>query len=185
MLSVTMRWILVALSACVICGCESVSASQSARLNLRLPPAALGTSISLQQHLVVERGEHTDVLDAALEIDAEHISLVGLAMGQRVLSFNYDGIAFQSWRHPLLPAQVRNEDVLEDIQLTYWPADAIREALPEGWRIEEGGLTRTLFEGDAPVEIITYSATPPWKGKVVLSNLKYRYRLTIESVVVE
>ncbi|RJF97215.1 DUF3261 domain-containing protein [Noviherbaspirillum saxi] len=169
-------------TAMLLAACTAPTQQQAARLGLRLPPAALGASISLQQHLSVEREGRTDHLDAALEIDEDHVGLIGLAMGQRVMSLNYDGKVLKTWRHALLPAPVRGEDVLEDIQLTYWPADSIRAALPPGWRIEDHGRRRTLWSGDTPVAIIEYSAEPRWSGKVLLSNLRYHYRLTIQSV---
>jgi hypothetical protein len=162
-------------------GCAT-SGSRPARLGLKLPPAALGSSITLQQHLTVERGAHIDELDAALEIDPQRLDLVGLALGQRVLTLHYDGEKLQSWRHSMLPAQLRDEDVLEDLQLTIWPVDAIRPALPAGWRIEESGLRRTLLRDDMPVIVIDYSGQPRWIGKIELSNLQYHYRLTIRSV---
>jgi hypothetical protein len=152
-----------------------------ARLGLRLAPAALGESISVQQHLKVERGGRTDELDAALEADASQLDLVGLAFGQRVLSLRYDGRDIVAWRHPMLPAQVRAEDVLEDLQLTLWPVAALAGALPPGWRVEEDGLRRTVYLNDAVVATVTYSGMPRWSGTVVLDNLRYKYRLTIES----
>jgi hypothetical protein len=98
------------------------------------------------------------------------------------MTLHYDGRTLQSWRHPLLPEQVRAEDVLQDIQLTLWPADAIQRALPSGWRIEETGLRRTLLLNDEPVMLIDYSSALRWSGKVILSNLRYHYRITIQSV---
>jgi len=130
----------------------------------------------------VEREGRIDELDAALEVDPQRLELVGLALGQRVLTLHYDSERLKSWRHSMLPAQLRDEDVLEDLQLTLWPVDAIRPALPAGWRIEENGLHRTLLLGDVPVVLINYSGQPRWIGKIELSNLRYRYRLTIQSV---
>jgi hypothetical protein len=164
-----------------LAGCASTPPAGPARLGLKLPPAALGESISLQQHLKVERNGRTDELDAALEVDPFHVELVGLAFGQRVLSLGYDGKELKSWRHPMLPAQVRPEDVLEDVQLTLWPADAIARALPAGWRVEDNGLRRTLYLDGDVVTTMTYSAMPRWTGTVVLENLRYKYRLTIQS----
>ena len=112
-------------------GCASTP-SPSARLGLKLAPATLGRSLSLQQHLVVERRGRIDELDAALEVDAERLDLVGLALGQRILALHYDGRSLQSWRHPLVPEQLRGEDVLEDLQLTLWPIEVIKNALPAG-----------------------------------------------------
>ena len=59
-------------------GCAT-PAFQPTRLGLKLPPAALGSSISLQQHLIVERGGRIDELDTALEVDSQSLDLVGLA----------------------------------------------------------------------------------------------------------
>jgi hypothetical protein len=164
-----------------LAGCAAPTAPPPARLGLKLAPAALGESISLQQHLKVERAGRVDELDAALEVDAKQLQLVGLAFGQRVLSLRYDGKELTSWRHVMLPSQVRPEDVLEDIQLALWPAAAIAQALPSGWRIEDTGLHRSLSLGDAVIATIDYSGLPHWSGTVVLQNLRYKYRLTIQS----
>jgi hypothetical protein len=164
-----------------LAGCATDS--QPARLRLKLAPATLGASISLQQHLMVERDGRIHELDAALEIDPERIDLVALALNQRVLSLHYDGRSLESWRHPALPAELRAEDVLEDLQLTLWPLEALRQALPLGWRIEENGARRILLAGELPMIEIQYSGEPRWNGKIVVNNLRYRYRLTIQSVL--
>lgn len=172
---------LAALAASLLlAGCAGVPQAP-ARLGLRLPPAALGAAISVQQHLTVERPGGTNDLDVALEVDATHVGLVGLAFGQRVLSLDYDGQALHEWRHPMLPAEVRAADVLEDLQLTLWPADAIAKALPAGWRIDDQGLTRVLRRDGQVIETITYGGMPRWQGRAVLDNVRYHYRLTIES----
>ncbi len=170
-----------ALFTIIVVGC-AVSTQQRGRLGLKLPPATLGASISLRQHLSVEREGQIDELEAALEVDPQRLDLVGLALGQRVLTLHYDGETLQSWRHSRLPAQLRDEDVLEDLQLTIWPVDAIRAALPAGWRIEESDLRRTLLMHDVPVMVIDYSGQPRWIGKIELSNLRHHYRLMIQSV---
>lgn len=166
-----------------IAGCVTPAPQPTTNnLGLKLAPADLGATISLQQHLAVERDDKVDEIDTALEVDPQQLELVGLALGKRVLSLHYDGKTLQSWRHAMLPEQVRAEDVLQDIQLTLWPADAIQKALPAGWRIEENGLRRTLLSDDVPVMVIDYSNPVRWSGKVVLSNLRYHYRITIQSV---
>jgi Protein of unknown function (DUF3261) len=172
---------LFALNALISGGCIQ-PVSQRARLELKLAPAALGESVSLQQHLIVEWNGRIDELDAVLEIDAQRLDLIALTLGQRVLALHYDGEILESWRHPMLPLQLRDEDILEDVQLTFWPMAAIQRALPVGWHIEENGLRRTLSLDDKPVMIIVYSGEPHWGGKIELSNLRYHYRLTIESV---
>ncbi len=168
-------------TAVYLFGCAAAPA-QPARLGLKLAPATLGVTLSLQQHLSIERQGRVDELDAALEIDPERLDMVGLALGQRILALHYDGRSLQSWRHPLVPEQLRGEDVLEDLQLTLWPIEVIEQALPAGWSIAEDGRRRTLRLLDQPVLVIDYSGEPRWSGKIELTNLRYRYRLTIQSV---
>lgn len=85
----------------------------------------------------------------------------------------------------MLPPQVRAEDVLEDLQLAFWPAEVLRGALPFGWRLEEDGLRRTLFSGGEKVTEIVYSGQPRWIGTIKLMNMRYNYHLTIQSVSTE
>src|ERR1041385_9081879 len=108
----------LAAAACALLLAACATAPPQGRLGLKLAPAALGTSLSVQQHLKVERNGRTDDLDVALQVEPEAVDVVGLAFGQRVLSLHYDGKELSSWRHVMLPSQVRAEDVLEDIQLT-------------------------------------------------------------------
>jgi hypothetical protein len=173
------------MAALVLAGCVSAPRQPEARLGLKLAPAALGTSISVQQHLKVERDGRTDDLDVALQVEPDAVDVVGLAFGQRVLTLHYDGKELSSWRHLMLPSQVRAEDVLEDIQLTLWPADAVAAALPPGWRVSEQDKVRTLTLGGEPIMRIVYSGTPRWSGTVVLDNLRYHYKLTIQFAATE
>jgi hypothetical protein len=154
-------------------------AGPPARLGLNLPPDALGAAIAVQQHLTVEREGRIVTLDVALEVDEQRIDLVGLALGRRILSLSYDGRTLTTWRDPVVPSQLRGEDVLEDLQLTLWPAARISEVLPKGWRIEENGRRRILLLDDSPVMVIDYSGEPRWSGEVVLRNMRYQYKLTI------
>ncbi len=158
----------------------------SARLQLQLSPVSLGASISLQQHLKVERYGRSDELDTVLEIDPQQLNLVGLAFGQRVMTLQYDGKELKTWRHLMLPKQVQGDDVLRDIQLTLWPVAAIRAGLPPGWELQEsddGSLRRTLLQDHEVVTQIDYPDRKAWSGTVILTNLRYHYKLTIQSVV--
>ena len=156
---------------------------QSARLGLRLPPDELGTSINVQQHLIIEREGRVVDLDVALEVDEHEVNLVGLLLGRRVLTLHFDGKTLDMWRDPMVPPQLRGEDVLEDLQLTLWPVESIREALPNGWRIEENGRRRILLWDDNLVTLIYYSDESRWSGEVVLRNVRYQYKLTITTAV--
>ncbi|MCW5299973.1 DUF3261 domain-containing protein [Herbaspirillum lusitanum] len=175
--------------AMLLSGCSTTPATPasapapSTRLHLQLSPASLGASLSLQQHLTVERAGRTDEIDTVLEIEPDHLDLVGLAFGQRVMSLHYDGKELKTWRHFMLPKEVQGEDVLQDVQLTLWPAAALRAALPPGWELEENDMQRTLLLHREVIAQIDYPDRKAWGGKVILTNFRYLYKLTIQSVV--
>jgi len=174
--------LMLALAPLLVLTSCATNPAAPARLGLQLAPSALGATIALQQHLTIERNGKTDELDAALEVDADQLQLVGLAFGQRVLSLHYDGSHMTEWRHFMLPAQVRSEDILEDMQLTLWPLESIRQALPAGWSIQDQGMQRNLYRDDVLICTIHYSSMPRWSGTVQLENIRYHYRITIVSL---
>lgn len=181
-----MRAIVVALYALSLSACAAPRVPP--RLGLKLAPSSLVNDeqppISLQQHIRVERQNSDDELDVALEIDAAHLEMVALALGHRVMSLSFDGLTTKAWRHPMVPAMLRAEDVLDDLQLALWPHDAIEQALPPGWSLDDNDkeLQRTLLYENTPMVEISYSQLPRWSGTLVLMNLRYHYQLTIESV---
>ena len=43
-------------------------------------------------------------------------------------------------------------------------------------------LRRSLYLDDTLICVIAYSAMPRWSGTVQLDNLRYHYRITIQSL---
>lgn len=145
---------------------------------LRLAPAALGHELSLQQKLHFRFGAQQRELDALLEVDASEVRLAVQALGQTGVSLRWDGKELIQQRASWLPAAVRSERVLDDLQFVLWPADAIRAALPPGWRLEvEQTGVRQLLHGDK----VWLSATPLDAQRVRLENFAEGYSLEIES----
>jgi hypothetical protein len=164
-----------------LAGCASAPSGVPARLGLKLAPAALGESISVQQHLKVERNGRIDELDAALEIDPARMwnGRPGVRPARADSQLRRQGPQVLAPRDAA--PQVRPDDVLEDVQLTLWPIDAIARALPPGWRIEDQGLPAPCTLDGAVVALVTYSAMPRWSGTITVDNQRYKYRLTIQS----
>lgn len=178
-------WLAAALL--LLSACTTPQAPPAAQLpQLALAPAALGTELALAQRLTVthEHGARTAPapLEALLEVDAQSVRLVALALAQRVLTLEWDGQHLVSSRHALLPPQIQAAHVLRDVQLAYWPAAAVRAALPPGWTLEEGNRRRVLLAAGLPRVTIHYSNDPRWQGRVDIINLTESYRLTIESL---
>jgi hypothetical protein len=176
-----MRYFFLIIFYLLLAGCATLHIPQKpttpGRIGLQLAPATLGKSISLQQHLIAHYADHKGELDTVLEIDPKHLSLVGLMFGQRILTLYYDGKTLKVWKNPRVPSQISGENILEDIELTLWPADVIQKALPIEWTIEEKNKQRIILLNNNPIIIINYLN----KNTVILNNLRYHYQLTIQS----
>jgi hypothetical protein len=146
------------------------------RIGLQLPPASLGKTIALQQHLTVVRAGQVHELDTVLEINPKQLNLVGMMLGRRVMTLTYDGKTLSTWRDPHMPSQITGEEILEDIELSVWPENVLRASLPKPWKIKQKHNTRIIYLNRQPITIIKY-----YPNKIILKNTRYQYTLTIQS----
>ena len=145
---------------------------------LRLSPASLQGTLSLQQRLQFRFGRAERDLDALLEADAEQVQLLVQAMGQTGFRVQWDGQQLQEQRAAWLPKQVRAERVLDDLQFALWPTASIAAVLTDGWQVVDDGRVRRLQRGD--VEALRLQRNDD--GSLQLDNRIDGYSLTIRSV---
>lgn len=144
---------------------------------LQLAPATLGQTLALQQRLQFHFGNQARTLDALLEVDPQEVRLVVQALGQAGVRLRWDGKTLQQQRAAWLPAAVRGERVLDDLQFALWPATAIRAVLPTHWSLQEEGNTRALLhDGQAWLLLTRVDAS-----HLQLDNRAEGYRLEIAS----
>ena len=148
---------------------------------LQLPPAALGQTLALQQRLQFHFGNQARSMDALLEVDPDEVRLVVQALGQVGVRLQWDGKTLQQQRAPWLPPTVRAERVLDDLQFTLWPVDAIRTALPAGWSVRDNGKTRELLHGEQVWLSLTRVDAAHWR----LDNRAEGYQLDIASTAAD
>lgn len=146
---------------------------------LRLAPAALGESLSMQQRLHFGFGRQQRDLDALLEVDQDEVRLAVQAMGQSGVRLQWDGKQLHEQRAAWLPPAVRSERVLDDLQFALWPAESIRAALPEGWQLEDDGHVRRLMQAGEAWLVLTRESAQSLR----LENRAEGYRLHIETFV--
>jgi hypothetical protein len=149
---------------------------------LQLPPAALGREISLQQRLTVTHAGRQQQADALLEVDASSLRLVMLVGPRRLLTLSWDGSQLQQQRDPALPEALEGEHFVNDIQLAYWPAAAIRQRLTAPWTLQEQTGSRALLHNGSVIVSIRYSSAIPWLGHIEIDRPAQDYRLSIDSV---
>ncbi|NCT82757.1 MAG: DUF3261 domain-containing protein [Comamonadaceae bacterium] len=170
------------LIATLLGGCATAPPPRSTLPMLRLPPAALGEArYALSQRLSVTRLDRPDAppqrVEVQLQLDASALLLAGFAFGQRVLLMQWDGKELTVQRHPMLPAEVDTDRMLRDLCLSFWPAEAVRAALPAGWSWEATAAGRELRQ-DGQARLVV---ARPGANIVEIVNPAEGYRLLIES----
>lgn len=149
---------LLAASLLIACAGHPPRATFGDLPTLRLSPASLGRELALQQRLEVTAHGKSQTLDALLEVDRQELRLGVQALGQSALTLRWDGKSLQQQRADWLPPALSGDRVLFDLQLVYWPADAIRAALPNGWSLQESAGQRHLLQSGAEVLSVSYPA---------------------------
>lgn len=150
---------MTACAALLVLGCSALPASQQEGADARggapwlaLSPAALGCAAAVQQRLsVTPPGESPRELDALLEVDTTALRLALLNMGQMVGTLSWDGAHLEPQLSRWWPAQLKPEQVLSDLQLAFWPEDAIAKALPAPW---------TLMAAASGERVLLHNGTP-------------------------
>lgn len=166
----------------LLTGCASKPPASSVLPLLRLPPAALGSArYALNQRLSVTRLDQPDAppqrVEVQLQLDASGLLLAGFAFGQRVLLMQWDGTDLNVQRHVALPAEVDTDRMLRDLCLTFWPAAAVRAALPEGWAWVDTAAGQALQQAGQARLVMQR----PGANIVEIVNWAEGYRLLIES----
>lgn len=153
-----------------------------AEFGLRLSPASLGRELQLSQRVTVVRGDERRSFDAQLEVDGSAVRIAAVAMGQRVATLVWDGTTLVHEVSVHVPPSVTASRILSDVQLAWWPAEAIRAGLPAGYALEEVKGTRVVTQAGRAFASVSYEgAAPAWK-LVRLTQPRFGYVLEIESV---
>jgi hypothetical protein len=150
------------------------------------PDAAIPQSA--RQRLRAMVGDREIVLDCVVEVTPDRVTVVGLLpAGNRVFSVRYDGRKVEQERTPQVPAQLQPEQLLADLQLAFWPLEALRGAFDgSSWKVSQAdSRTRRLLRDGRLVAEVHYGDSDPWRGRVWLVNLERGYALIVDSVPLE
>ena len=106
--------------------------------------------------------------------------------GLSLFNLSYDGENLVLDKNPLLPDTVEPGAIVADMQLIYWPAAALQDRLPPGWHLQTGANRRELFQDSEKIAEIRYlSDEADWPRHAELENLRYGYRLSIDTLSYE
>lgn len=144
---------------------------------LHLSPASLGRELAVVQRLEIHVGENSRTFEVALEIDAAVLRVVMMQFGQTVMRLQWDGHQLQQQLAPGWPKVVSAEQVMNDVQLLWWPTQQIRAVLPKGWTLVESATGRELRDGATLVTSLV--AVAP--GHVEIRQFLAGYLLQVHS----
>lgn len=144
-------------------------------------PAALGHAWHASQLLNADYGGQKGQIPVELEVQGGWLTLVGLAaVGPPLFTIRFDGREILTEHKTLGVRLLPPEQILADVMLVYWPRSAWLPHLPPGWRLEDEGDYRRLFDatGTLVVEIHTVGNVDQ-PHTVDLDNVTFNYRLKI------
>jgi len=179
---VLVRWrdarsVFVLLVALGLTACASFWLSGGLPL-LKISPATLGVRTVEQRSVITWPGEQR-TLETVLDIHDDTMTVIGLAFGARLFSFDYDGKKIVETQS--LPGGLYATRMMNDLLLTYTPFDALRAALPANWTVhEEEGVRQVFLDGALNISI-HYAEGSKWQGRAVFDNHALHYQLTLDS----
>ncbi len=174
----------------MIAGCVKDPPLPSARIapgvSFSLPPLTGDmASIEAAQAVLGEAGGSPVQFQSQIKAaDGKVVVVMVDPLGRRALEIEWsaDGIAIDA--APWLPEQVRPLNVLADIVIAHWPAEAVRAGLAEtGARLRVAGNAREIAMADDLLMQVEYGEDfqPPWHGSLVVRNFALDYSLKIIS----
>lgn len=124
-------------------------------------------------------------MNAVVSVQGNEMTVIGLnATGVRLFTVTYDGTTVKTQQHASgIPAQIRPEWLLADLQFVFWPLASLEPPLRgAGFEITEpSSATRRLRHGGRLVSEAHYAGTDAWTGRSWLVNLQHGYSLQIDS----
>ncbi|WP_168163839.1 DUF3261 domain-containing protein [Jeongeupia sp. USM3] len=146
---------------------------------LQIAPGAFGGERVLEQRLTMRWPGETRTLDVVASIDDSTVSLVGLALGVRLFSIDYDGKAVQSTEN--VPMALPAERMLNDFLIVHAPLPALQAALPAGWQVNDTARQRVVRHDGQNAIVVDYSNDDRLAGRAQLTNRPLHYQLTIDT----
>jgi hypothetical protein len=188
----TRRGLLLALllSGCASAEPHRTSALLAPRLRYQPPlPRELGRTVQARQLITARYREQIVAFEGYLGVTPTGLTLVATdGFGRRAMTLNWSDSGLRAEAAPFVPEFIRAENILADITVAYWPADAVRGGLAGTWAtLTDAAWRRVIaFEGQDIIAIDYERADgtglPPFAR---YRNLAFGYELELRSAASE
>lgn len=147
----------------------------------------LGYSVEATQLITAHFRDQVQVFQAYVSVSPEKITLIALdPFGGRAMTLTATDGAIHAEVAPNVPASLRPGNILADLAIVYWPAQAVRRGL-EGTSamLYEDQSERTITESGREVIHVSYESPHEnsWTKVAHLRNIAYGYELDLRSTV--
>lgn len=169
------------------CSCAHQPRAQPSPIWPAVSLERLGFPARATQAITLTRESKTSDFTALIEADAKHVVIAGFASpGPRLFKVTKTSAGVEGEASPLLPSTFRAEHLLADLEGAFASTAALTVAFAHTpWRLVEQGLMRSIWHDETQIVTITRSTENPWSGPVDVHNLRYDYRLHVETLEVE
>ncbi len=177
-------WLLLLAMLLTACagGHKTPSAWLKPGVSVRLPAPGINPAISEQQLLTATVQGRRQSLLVLLNADGQRLTLVGLSsLGIRLFTVTYDRQGIHTEQAMALPQLPPAGQVLADIMLSYWPVEAWRAVLPQGWSLVDHNDRRRLSDPDGNIVTeIAYGNVAGRRQPIGLDNQVFHYQIVIQ-----
>lgn len=132
-------------------------------------------------------GSQTEIaiFEGRLNIQQDQAKIVLIdKLGRRAIAIDWNGQKISIQKANWLPEEFDPRRLLADIVMTYWPIDVVADALPDNMSIHDSFGERVIRLNDSGRQYATIERPIKdiWQGQATLENLKYNYRIQINSI---
>ncbi len=150
-------------------------------------PRELGQSVDATQLVTAHFRGQTQVFEAHLSVSPERITFIGLdPLGRRALTVTAGEAGVTVDAAPWLPSGLRAENILADVAIVYWPAEAVRRGLSRTTAtLHADAHGRTITEDGREIVRVEYERRQEsaWTGAARYQNVAFGYELELQSAV--
>ncbi|HZB90198.1 MAG TPA: DUF3261 domain-containing protein [Stellaceae bacterium] len=156
-------------------------------LRFRIPsPGELGYSISAEQLVTARYRDQVRSFEAHLSVAPDHLVLIGFdPFGGRALTVTWGADAIRFETEPGLPEGLNPGNILADLAIVYWPAAAVRRALPAAVELRTGERSRSIIADGREIIRVDYDRPfeAGWPSHAHYRNEAFGYALDLQSTV--
>ncbi len=166
---------------------DAVQVEVTTGVFVNLPqPKQLQQTLNVSQLISAQWGETgQQKLLVQLQVDQKQVVLAGFSSwGARILSLEYSGIEIETYvLAGLAETLPKPEQVLFNVMLSIWPAEAWTEPLQQiGWQLVESDKQRLLLDQNKQTIVeISYETTPYLAGLITFKHIPLDYTIEIET----